>query len=126
MKHKRLLLAGLFCLFCSLITLISCKKNAGCTGVIFTHTVNEQTGVKTPIGGCKLVIGDTTFADDIYREVVTDASGYYEGKWSREVYLLVEATKDLNEEEYYYGIGYIHLETGNTTELSIPLGLKKH
>ena len=125
MKRKGFFLTGLICLFCVLAALTSCKKNRECTGIVHTYTLNEG-GIKVPVGGCELVIGDEKFAPEVYRKVVTDANGYYEGTWSREAYLLVEAKKPFNTEQYYHGIGYIHLETGNVTELSLQLELRKY
>jgi len=104
---------------------MSCKKKSECTGIIYTHTLSEG-GIKIPVGGCGLVIGDTTFAPEIYRKAVTDASGYYEGTWPREVYILVEATKPFNNEQYYYGYGYLDLQMGNVTELPLQLELRRY
>ena len=122
MKRKGFFLTGLFC---ALIALMSCNKNSECTGIIYTYTLSEG-GIKTPVGGCGLVIGEETFAPEVYREVLTDAMGYYEGTWLREAYLLVEATKPFDDKHYYYGYGYIHLEPGNVKELLLQLELKTY
>ena len=126
MMYKRLFLASLTCLFFSLILLTSCQKGYECTGIVFTYVEDEKTGAKTPVGACQLTIGDISFAEEMYREVVTNASGYYEGTWIREAYLLVEAIKPLNEEQYLYGIGYLDLVLKNKTELSIPMEVKNY
>ena len=126
MMYKRLFLASLGCLFCFLITLTSCKKSNECTGIIYTYVEDAKTGIKTPIGACPLTIGEESFAPEIYRKVLTDASGYYEGVWNREVYLLVEAKKPLSDEQYLFGIGYINLVPGNTIELPIPMEVRNY
>jgi len=133
MKHKRLFLASLVCMFCCLITLTSCQKSNECTGVIYTYVEDDITGITTPIGGCQLDIGYFQDTDpekeldpNIKRSVLTDPNGYYEGTWSREVYLLVEAKKQVNSEQYLYGIGYLDLLLKNTTKLLIPLELRNY
>ena len=125
MKRKGFFLTGLFCLFCALAALTSCNKNSECIGKVYTYVT--ENGIEVPIGGCELIFGDkATFAPEIYREAVTDESGRYEGTWNREVNLFVEAKKPFNSEQYYYGYGYIYLEPGNTTELSLPLELRRY
>ncbi|MCL2132518.1 MAG: hypothetical protein FWH36_08760 [Lentimicrobiaceae bacterium] len=121
MTHKRFYSAGLICLFCVFAALVSCTKNDECTGIIYTYTSNAS-GAKVPVGGCELKIGETDFAPEVQRSVVTDASGHYEGTWvPRQVRLLVEAKKPINATQYYFGVAFLVLEPGNTTELEIPL-----
>jgi len=120
MKHKKFILGSLACVFFAVSVFVSCKKkNTECTGIIYTYTV--QNGVKTPLGGCTLIIGDIKENQDrldtnIMRTVVTDASGYYEGTWYRQVRLPVDAVKG-----NYTGVAFLNLEPGNTTHLEIPL-----
>ena len=120
MKHRKFILAGVSCLFVGLTVLFSCKKNTECTGIIYTYTM--QNGVKIPIGGCTLRIGDIKgdqedrLDTNIMRVVVTDANGYYEGTWNRQVRLPIDAQRGS-----YYGIGIIDLNPGDVTRLEIPL-----
>jgi hypothetical protein len=115
MKHKRFFFASLFCLFFAVVTLTTCTKNNDCIGIIYTCT--EKGGVRTPVGGCTLIIGEEDFAPEIRREVITDASGRYEGVWpARTLYLPVKATK-----QNYSSMAFLKLEPGNTTELILPL-----
>ena len=130
MRHKRFLLASLLGLFFALTVLISCEKGNECTGVIYTYIENDA-GVKIPLGGCELVfklekVDEREFAPEIQRTVVTDASGRYEGIWTRQVRIPIEATKSFNEEQYYFGVAFIDLIPGQTTESEIVLSLKEY
>ena len=111
MKQKGFLILGLCCLF----SVLSCKKSTDCTGIIYTVIVSDA-GVETPLGGCQLIIGEMDFDDSVKRTVMTDASGRYEGKWLRQAYLPVIATKG-----DYHGVAYINLIPGNVTEVKIPM-----
>jgi len=126
MKHKKFFFASLFSLFFALTALFSCNKNQDCIGIIYTQVVDENTGVETPIGGCEVVIGLEGFADSVYRKVVTDASGRYEGRWLRDAALPVTVTKPFSPTQYYYGVHFLRLERGNITELKIPLVLMNY
>ena len=119
MRHRKFILASLSCLLVALIVLGSCKRESECRGIIFTYT--EKDGVKIPVGGCTLVIGDIKDAKgevdtSNVRKVITDANGYYEGTWYRQLRLPIDANKgDL------YGIGVINLEPGNVTHVEVPM-----
>ena len=120
MKHKKFILASLSCLFVALIVLVSCQRESECRGIIFTYTEGPN-GAKVPLGGCTLVIGDIKDAKGEVdttnvRTVVTDANGYYEGTWYRQVRLPIDAKKGT-----YFGIGAINLEPGNVTQVDIPM-----
>jgi len=119
MKHRKFILASLPCVFFAVSVFVSCQKNTECTGIIYTYTMLN--GIKTPVGGCTLIIGDIKENQDrldtsIMRVVVTDVSGRYEGTWNRKVRLPIDAKKDS-----YYGTAFINLEPGNITSLEIPL-----
>ena len=126
MKHRKFFFASLFSLFFVFAALFSCSKNQDCVGIIYTQLVDEITGVETPVGGCRLVIGLDEFAPEVKRDTFTDVNGRYEDRWLRDAALPVTVTKPFSSSQYYYGVSWLRLERGNVTELKIPLVLQNY
>ncbi|MBP5412311.1 MAG: hypothetical protein J6Y47_03540 [Bacteroidales bacterium] len=100
----------------ALCTFSSCKGKE-CTGRVLI-TMVDASGARVPVPECNVVFGDPSFAPNVYREVVTDENGRYEGVWQNEAYLKVEASKMINS-KMYKGSSSIRLSLGEITEQEI-------
>ncbi|MBO4580712.1 MAG: hypothetical protein J5701_00300 [Bacteroidales bacterium] len=118
MKYNSKTLVILFTLATmSLCSFYSCKGKE-CTGRVLITVVDEASGARVPVPECNVVFGDPSFAPNVYREVVTDENGRYEGVWQNEAYLKVEASKMLHN-KMYKGSSSIRLSLGEITEQEI-------
>ena len=116
MSSKKFLLVGIMFLF-SVSCFYSCKKNNTYRAVIKVSMLDEFNN-KVPVPECKLVFGKDNFAPDVRRVGYTDKSGVYEGEWTREVTLPVDATRDING-SLYSGYSVIRLTLDGIAEQEI-------
>jgi hypothetical protein len=116
MNCKKLFIISV-CVLLSTCFILSCSKENKYKANITVSLIYTD-GNKIPVPLCKLIFGEDDFAANVKRTVYTNDLGHYEGEWNREVYLRIQASKEIDG-QLYTGTSFIRLTPDGTAEQEI-------